>query len=229
MDKLDVLILTGGQGSRLRNVVSDRPKPMADIQGRPFLDILINHVASFGSHRFILCTGFMADSIERYYEKADQPYTLLFSREAIPLGTGGAIKNAEPLIASNPFLVLNGDSLCRADIKDFFYFHVGKKALLSLVVTGVNESGDFGSIAMDGKDRITGFLEKGSSGRSLINAGIYLLDSKVLSLIPTQSQFSLEHDLFPALVGKDFFGFLTKEALIDIGTPERYEQAQRLL
>jgi D-glycero-alpha-D-manno-heptose 1-phosphate guanylyltransferase len=229
MTDIDVVILCGGQGTRLKSVVRDRPKPMADIQGFPFLDILIQYVASFGLHRFILCTGFMADSIERYYENADRSITMLFSRETKPLGTGGALKRAEGLISSDPFLVLNGDSLCRTDIQAFINFHLSKNGFLSLVVSKITESGDYGSITMNGEGGITGFREKASSGRNLINAGIYLMDAKVFPLIPPDEKYSLENELFPSLVGKGFFGFSTEEKVIDIGTPERYELAKMLL
>ncbi len=125
---MDVIILCGGLGMRLRDVVGDRPKSMAEISGRPFLDILVDYVARYGFTHFILCTGFKGDLIKRYYKNKRGRLIFVVSDEDQPLGTAGAIKNAESFIESDMFLVLNGDSLCEIDIEDFIKFHIGKGA-----------------------------------------------------------------------------------------------------
>lgn len=226
-EAIDVVILAGGKGSRLQAIVSDRPKPMAEINGRPFLDILLNHFRGMGLGRFILCTGDRADSIEDYYKKKGGG-DILFSREPLPLGTGGAIKNAEALINSDPFFVVNGDSFCRAYLPQFAEFHKKKGALLSIILVESDNTNEFGSVSIDHSNRIIGFEEKKEkNGVSYINAGIYLFKKEILYMIPANTKYSLEYDLFPNLVGKDFYAFPTKERLIDIGTPERYEEAKR--
>lgn len=223
----DVVILAGGKGSRLQAVVSDRPKPMAEINGKPFLDILLNHFRGMGLERFILCTGDRADFIEDYYKKK-RGFDISFSRESIPLGTGGAIKNAEALIKSDPFFVVNGDSFCPVYLPQFRDFHEQKKALLSMILIESDNANEFGSVCLDRSHRIIGFEEKKKKkGMSYINAGIYLFKKEILCMIPANTRYSLEFDLFPSLVGKDFYAFPTKERLIDIGTPERYEEAKR--
>ena len=229
MRDIDVVILCGGKGTRLQKVVDDRPKPMADIHGRPFLDILIDYVSSFGLRRFILCTGYMGDQIEEFYRQEDGSRTFLFSREAIPLGTGGALKNAELVIQSNPFLVMNGDSFCPVEIDALLDVHLNRKALATMTVSQSDNAADFGSIIMDAESRITVFREKIPSRNSLINAGVYLMDRRVLSLIVPGVPTSLENDLFPGLIDKDFYGYRTRGSVIDIGTPERYDLAKRLL
>lgn len=229
MKEIDAVILCGGLGSRLKKVVHDRPKPMAEIQGRPFLDLLIDHTAAFGITRYILCTGYMANCIEHYYAQTVGSLTFSFSQEKIPLGTGGALKNAESLIRSNPFLVLNGDSFCPVDLEGFITQHRAKNAQLSLVVSEAEDSVDFGSLWLDHDGRIVGFQEKTNHGHKLINAGVYLFDKKILDMIPHHKPYSLEHDLFPDLVGKEFYGFFSVEKVLDIGTPERYELAKKIL
>jgi len=228
MNGIDVLILCGGRGTRLQSIVSDRPKPLAEINGRPFLDILINYVEGFGFKRFILSVCHMADSIENYYNKSKYPFEILFSHEINPLGTGGAVKKAEKLILSNPFLVMNGDSFCPVDMNQFVDFHNKKNAILSMVVVESNYSTEFGEIILDDLQRIIRFEEKKRrNGKSFINAGIYLFKKDIFSMIPPNTKYSLEYDLFPNLVRGEFYGFYTDEKLIDIGTPERYEQAKR--
>ena len=226
---VDVVILCGGEGSRLKSVVSDRPKPMAEINGRSFLDILIGYVSGFGFRRFILCTGYMADFIIQHYSASETQVEIVFSPEDIPLGTGGAVKNAEKFVKSETFMVVNGDSFCPVDLSQFLDFHSKKGALVSMVVVESEDVRDFGTICLDDSQRIVLFEEKKEGKKSFINAGIYLFQKGVFSLIPSHVRYSLEHDLFPTLVGQKFYGYVTQEKLIDIGTPERYEQAKRIL
>lgn len=225
--EIDVVILTGGQGTRLRQVVSDRPKTMAKINQRPFLDILIDHVSSYGFKRFILCTGYMADVIKNYYTAQNVPQEILFSNENKPLGTGGAVKNAEDIIQSSPCLVMNGDSFCSVNLLQFFDFHFKKGALLSMVVVEAENPKDYGVISIDDSQRIIQFKEKRDDKKAYINAGTYLFEKDILSLIPPNTKYSLEYDLFPKLAGKEFYGYLTQEKLIDIGTPEQYKEGER--
>ncbi len=226
----DVLILVGGQGKRLRQVVGDKPKPMADIKGRPFLDILINYVSGYGFRRIILCTGHMASLVREHYRKVTDGIEILFSEEKEPLGTGGAIKNAKALIRSNPFLVMNGDSFCAADLGSLVDFHKKMNALLSIVLTYSDTTEDYGSVTFNSSGRITSFSEKvPCAGKSSVNAGIYLMNKDIFSYMPRKKRFSLEYDMFPDIAGNRCYGFVTEMQLTDIGTPERYYAAQAFL
>ena len=223
----DVLILVGGQGSRLRRIVGDKPKPMADVGGRPFLDILIKYILGYGFGRIILCTGYKASFIKEHYRKPIDGIELLFSEEKKPLGTGGAIKNAKALIQSDPFLVMNGDSFCAADLGGLVDFHKKMNALLSIVLTSSDTVKDYGSVTFDSSYRITSFCEKVSgSSKSSVNAGIYLMNTDIFSYMPRRKRFSLEYDLFPGIANNRCYGFVTEMQLTDIGTPERYEIAK---
>jgi len=226
-DSIDVVVLCGGEGSRLKQVVSDRPKPMADINGVPFLDILFDYLKRFGFKRFVLCTGYMADFIESYYKEKKDTTEILFSYESNPLGTAGAIKNAEKLLHSNTILVLNGDSFCTVDLLKYIEFHRQKKALLSIALLESNETSDFGQIVLDENEQVISFKEKSNSDeKTFINSGIYLFEKQILSMIPTGIKYSLEYDLFPKLVDKSLYGFRFHGKFIDIGTPESYLLAE---
>jgi len=228
--KIDVVILCGGFGKRLQTVIKDIPKPMAKIKRRPFLDILINFIANYGFKRFILCTGYKADIIERYYRQRSDNLTIKFSREEEPLGTGGAIKNAENYIKSSPFLVANGDSFCKINLKELVDFHLKKDALISIAVTNTDICDDYGVITINNLQQIVEFNEKAKGYKNrIINAGFYLLQREVFSLMPEKGNFSIERDFFPKIIKKNLYAFETQESVIDIGTPERYKKAKHLL
>lgn len=225
---IDVVVLCGGKGRRLRSVVGDRPKPLADINGRPFLDVLVDHVSAFGFRRFILCTGYMGSAVKKYYAEK-QDLDIIISHEEKPLGTAGALKKAERLIKSDPFLLMNGDSICKAALPKLLAFHRKKGAEFSMVITRPEKGSDYGSVSIDNLGKITLFREKESAVRgTLMNAGIYLLERKIFSRIPSGKKRSLEKEVFPALAGGNFYGYITKAKLIDIGTPDRYARARRL-
>jgi D-glycero-alpha-D-manno-heptose 1-phosphate guanylyltransferase len=228
-ERVDVVILCGGVGTRLKAVVDDKPKPMAEIDKRPFIDILIEHISTFGFQRFILCAGYKAESIQEYYKNKKCRVEILIKKEQELLGTGGAVKNVRSLISSNPFLVLNGDSFLDMDLYKFIEFHLEKKALLSIALINAEDTKSYGSIKTDSSGRIVRFSEKKAGQNGLINAGIYLFNREVLSLMPSDKKFSLEYDFFPKIVDREFYGYLAKGVFIDIGTPERYMQAKQLL
>jgi NDP-sugar pyrophosphorylase family protein len=177
-----------------------------------------------------LCTGYKADIIEGYYRQRSDNLTIKFSREGEPLGTGGAIKNAENYIKSNPFLVANGDSFCKINFKEFVDFHFRRDALISIAVTNTDICDDYGAINIDDSQRIIEFNEKVKGYKNrLINAGFYLLQREVFSLMQEKNNFSIERDFFSNIIERNLYAFETQESLIDIGTPERYEKAKHLL
>ena len=225
-DQIDVVILCGGLGTRLREVVSDRPKPMAPIDDRPFLEILIAQFCRAGFRRFILCTGHLSESVRSHFSDRRLDLDVTISEETIPLGTAGAIKHAERLIISSPFLVANGDSYCDVDLDAFCRFHNHQRAILSMVLARSKDTRDYGRIEVGEAGRITTFAEKSQGTRQgLINAGIYLFEKSILRQIPADRQMSLEHEIFPELVGERCFGYLGLSPVLDIGTPERYRRA----
>ena len=232
LSKTDTVILCGGQGKRLQSVVFETSKVMADVSGRPFLDIVIAHLKKQGIRRVILCTGHMADQVEEYYRKNPQGLKFEFSRESDPLGTGGALENAQYFIESDPFLVFNGDSFCAVDLNAFWDFHQSKLARASVVISRApsGDTSSFGKIFLDDDAKVLGFREKETGhGEHGVNAGVYCFNEDVFSFMPEIKRFSLEYDLFPSLAGKGLYGFCVGQEFYDIGTPERYEEAKRKL
>ena len=225
--QIDVLILCGGLGSRLRPVIADRQKVLAPVGGRPFLEILVEDLLQQGFRRIIFCVGHMKEQIiESYRDRREAEY--LFSDEDIPLGTGGAIQKALSLVRSNTFLVMNGDSCCPINFDEFYRFHLDKSAVISLVLAAVCGREDGGTVLLDESRQIRSFKEKSKSSdnESFINAGIYLVQLDTIDLRKMAPPFSLEYDVLPGFVKeKSCFGYITKSQLVDIGTPERYWRA----
>lgn len=227
---IDAVILCGGLGTRLQSVLKDTPKPMADFNDRPFLDLLIDYVGRFGFQRFILCSGHKGGLIQEYFENKNDGRTYIISQETSPLGTAGAIKLAEPLITSDVFLAMNGDSFCEIDLTSFMDSHHSKNALASVALSPMEDASDYGGVTLGDNDAITSFDEKKNTPSSgWVNAGVYTFNKSVLDRIPADKKVSLEQELFPSMAGNGLYGFVTQSQLLDIGTPERLERARQLL
>jgi NDP-sugar pyrophosphorylase family protein len=132
------------------------------------------------------------------------------------------------LTRSNPLLVLNGDTVTRADLAAFLRFHDEMQARASIVLTPTSDRYRYGAIQLDDNGAIAAFQEKGISGAGTVSAGIYLIERSVLSHVPLYQTASMEDEIFPSLVGHGLYGFLTRGPFIDIGTPESYADAQFL-
>lgn len=220
------VILAGGLGTRLREVVADRPKVLAEVNGRPFLASLLDRLVDAGIRRVVLCTGYMAELVSDTFGDEYRGVALLYSIEQTALGTGGALRLALPLITSDPALIMNGDSFCDADLPLFACQHHSADAKASLVLTEVEDVTRYGSVDVDLSGTVLSFREKGrQSGKGLINAGIYMMDRQVIETIQSGSAVSLEREVFPQLTGKGLYAFPQKGRFIDIGTPSDYHAA----
>ncbi len=224
------VILAGGLGMRLRSLVNDRPKVMADIGGKPFLEYVLSALETQGIREVILCIGYMADAVRDYFGDAFNEISISYCEERMLLGTGGAIRFALPMIESDPFLVLNGDSLCDWDLNDFYASHLAKKAEASILLTSVENTLHYGRVRFDAESRVTEFEPYGiHSGRGWINAGLYLLSKSIVSGMRAGERVSLEHEILPRLIGSSFFACCTEsERFIDIGAPEAMDRARKI-
>lgn len=227
---VDAIILCGGKGTRIAPILKDTPKALADIQGRPFLDILLSHLLGQGFRRFILAVGHLRQPIKDHFAHVRfpeyMPYEVEFSEEETPLGTGGALKKALSLAKSDHVMVMNGDCFGVRDFSEFYAAHLRTDALLSLALSEMPDVSDFGRVVVDDKSGIVGFEEKSSEkSAGLASAGTYFMDRNILGYMPERASFSLERDLFPRVPSSVRYGFLIKEGFIDIGVPERYEKS----
>jgi NDP-sugar pyrophosphorylase family protein len=227
---VQAVILCGGRGTRLQSVVGDRPKALAEVAGRPFLDWMLESLREQGIREFVLCTGFGEAAVREYVrERAGSGESIVFSHEPAPLGTGGAVRHALGYLRSDPVLVLNADSWCRYGLQEFLSFHEEKRGSGSMLLAQVEDRSRYGSVELDGDSRITAFREKNSlSGAGWINAGVYALSPESIAEMPVGRAVSLETEFFPALLGRGLYGYRGGSDFIDIGTPESFVAAQEL-
>lgn len=228
--EVSAVILAGGLGTRLRSQVSDRPKVMALVRGRPFLEYLLDQVGDGGISSATLCIGYMAEVVQAHFGDSYRGIELSYSIEKELLGTGGALRLALPSIRHDAVLVMNGDSYCGVDLKALVSWHTAKRARASIVLAEVPDTSRYGRIDRGDDDAIRGFVEKGGAqGPGYINAGIYLLQRDILEGVSPNAVVSLEREIFPKLIGSGFYGWAAPQSLfIDIGTPESYAEAQDL-
>ncbi|MFM7319785.1 MAG: nucleotidyltransferase family protein [bacterium] len=221
----DAIILAGGRGTRLNSVVSDRPKVLADVLGRPLLSHLLDSLEKKGLNRVILSVGYMAEMVRQVIGPSHGSLEILYSVETEPLGTGGGIRLACQQAQSDNILVLNGDSFCGFDAPALFAFHTAKDALGTIAVIQVPDAGRYGRVQLSADGQIEKFLEKSTTGSGSINAGIYLLQTSAIKDLHIGVPLSMERDIFPTFIGRGFYGFAVPGPFIDIGLPETYAHA----
>ena len=228
----DAVVLCGGAGLRLRSVTGDIPKSMANVAGRPFLELLLRQLARYGCSRVILAVGYRGDLIRAHFGATAFGMQVLYSEEATPLGTGGALRNAIDLIDSAAALVLNGDSYTGADLGAFIddYYQSGVDA--SMLIASADGRDDHGSVFIGEGGKLAYFKEKeGASPAPYLNAGVYLLSRRLICELPAGVEISLEKEIFPKWLNEGCVirAFVSPGECIDIGTPERYRTAQEAL
>ena len=225
------LILAGGLGTRLKSVVQDTPKPLAAVQGRPFITFILDQLANAGFREAIILTGFKGEQFELVLGENYRGINLRYSQEPTALGTAGAIKYATNTARTPYLLVLNGDSLIDVELRSIVDVHLANQAQATLVLTTTDVSDRYGSVAFDDDLTINAFQEKTSAWHTpWINAGIYALNTELLDSLPASTQLSLEKDVFPGWLSdrKLRAHLMPARTFIDIGIPSSYLEAQQM-
>lgn len=229
---LDIIVLAGGLGTRLRDVLPATPKILAPAGGRPFLDHLLEWLIRQGARRVALSLGYRAADVLAYLDAHSfAPLEIQRLVEAEPLGTGGAVAFALSFLHSNSVLVINGDTFVDADLNEFVrdYWDCGADA--SIVCAKVEDAGRYGRVEIDQLGRVSRFAEKdpAASGPAWINAGIYLFGSRVLERIAVLKKGSLERDVLEQMLPGSIAAFRAQGRFLDIGTPETLALAPEVL
>jgi len=224
----DVLVLAGGLGKRLRTVVLDRPKSLAEIHGRPFLYYLFDQLETAGCRRVVLCTGDRASQVEQVLRHCPHKLELHFSPEKAALGTAGALGLAAQHVRSDRALVLNGDSFVDTDLQGFADWYAALDFEVGLVAVRVPDAARFGTLDIREDGRINAFVEKcGAASPGWINAGIYMIERQRLAELPKDRAVSLETEIFPQWAAQGVMGaYRVHDRFIDIGTPDSYAAAK---
>lgn len=224
----EAIVLVGGLGTRLRAVVSDVPKPLAPVSGRPFLAWLLDHLADNGMRHVVLAAGYLADRVVDSIGREWRGMRVDYSIESIPLGTGGAVRQACSMLCGDAAHVLNGDTFLRYDMHLLELDTLDFGADLGMALAWVDDVSRYGAVVCE-DGCVEGFREKGGSGPGYINAGSYYLTSAAIGALPEKAAFSFEEKiLLPLTEAGRVYGFEATREFIDIGVPEDYRRAQGL-
>jgi D-glycero-alpha-D-manno-heptose 1-phosphate guanylyltransferase len=222
---MEAVILAGGFGTRLREVVPDLPKSMAPVAGRPFLEILFASLERKEFRRLVVSLGYMAEKVVTYFGSRFAGIELVYEIELTPLGTGGALRQAMSRCNADHVFVFNGDTYLDLEVRDLESQWQKNHAPI-IVSREVLDTARYGRLNTD-RGRIVGFAEKGVTGSGLINAGCYVFPTDILNDFPRGRPFSLETDFLAKAVGNQRFDlFVSNGRFIDIGVPEDYIRAQ---
>lgn len=231
---MKAVLLVGGEGSRLRPLTYKRPKALVPVVNRPFLEHCLEYLKGFGIAEAVLATGHLYQLIEACLGDGTAcGVKLTYSVETSPLGSAGALKLAAPYL-QDTFLVVNGDIFTELDLSAFLAFHRERGALITIAITPVPDPSAFGAVVADGRGQITQFVEKpppGTAPSNYINAGLYIMEPKLLEAIPPTVPSALERGLFPTLAqrGEAIFAFPFSDFWIDVGTLSNYLALHRHL
>lgn len=228
---MEAVILAGGLGTRLRARISDRPKPMATINGQPFLAFLLDYLAQQGFESVVLSVGYQKNAIIQYFGERYRALAVRYAVEDQPLGTGGAIRHALTRTMADLVWVLNGDSFLKLDYRAMLRAHKtgGQRRAMTIALRPVEDVSRYGSVRLDGS-WIIDFQASGRIGSGLINAGVYLLAPSLFGGFVLPRCFSFERDFLANNAGRlAIHGFQSNGWFIDIGVPGDYDRAQREL
>ena len=228
---MKAVILVGGEATRLRPLTCNTPKIMVPVLNRPFLERLVDYLKEHNITDIILAGGESLEQIQDYFGDGSKlGVRITYSVEDFPMGTAGAVKNAERFL-DDAFIVFNGDVFTDIDLRVMMRLHRENKAIASLALTSVDDPTTYGVVETDSQGRVKRFIEKPSWDKvttNMINAGIYILEPDILSYITLNAFSMFEHDVFPPLLekGQAIYGYPFQDYWIDIGTPDKYLKVQ---
>ena len=226
---MDVIILTGGKGTRLRSKIKDIPKTMADVNGKPFLERTLEWLSGFNVNNVILAVGYKKEYIKEYFGNKYKKMNIIYSEENEPLGTGGAIKKA--LIQSNEknIIVMNGDVFARVDLNKMLEQHIRLNSVMTIAIKEMIKFDRFGVVKFNG-DKITSFEEKKYVEKGFMNTGMYVVKKYIFENKIIQDSFSIENDYLNKYVAIDKISpFIYEGQFVDIGIPEDYKKIKEII
>ena len=227
---MKAVVMAGGEGSRLRPLTIRRPKPMVPIAGKPVMEHILNLLKRHGITEVVVTVQYLASNIEDYFGNGSQlGMRITYSREDVPLGTAGSVKNAEEHL-TEPFLVISGDALTDYNLTEIIEYHNSKKALATLTLAHVHNPLEYGVIITNEDGHIAQFLEKPSWGEvfsDTINTGIYVLDPQIFRYFEKDKPFDFSQELFPYMLkkGDPIYGYVSNGYWCDVGNLSEYMRA----
>jgi len=224
--------MAGGEGTRLRPMTANQPKPLLPVANRPIMEHVLRLLKKHGFEETVVTVQFLAALVRNYFgDGEDVGMFLQYATEEMPLGTAGSVKNAEDALKDSPFLVISGDALTDMDLTEMCRFHKENGALVTVGLTRVPDPLEFGIVIADEDGRIQRFLEKPTWGQvfsDTVNTGVYIMEPEVLAEVSPKESVDWSHDVFPKLLarGAPIFGYISDKYWEDVGTLESYLKAQ---
>jgi D-glycero-alpha-D-manno-heptose 1-phosphate guanylyltransferase len=226
---MEAIILAGGLGTRLREVIEDLPKPMAPVRGKPFLYYVLDWIKNYDVERVVLSVGYKSQTIIDYFKNTFSSLTIEYVNEEKPLGTGGAIKYALRKTSDENILVINGDTWFPINIEEFYTFHKAKGNTFTVALKHLTDFSRYGNVECQ-NEIILRFNEKKFCADGLINGGIYLINRSLIESSDLPDIFSLERDIMEKVAGSGILKCKVFDApFLDIGIPEDYRKAEYVL
>jgi D-glycero-alpha-D-manno-heptose 1-phosphate guanylyltransferase len=224
----EAIILAGGLGTRLKEVINDLPKPMANVNNKPFLEYLFRYLSNFGITNIVLSVGYKYEIIKDYFGEEFLGIKVKYAIEKEPLGTGGAIALSMKMTKTNDVLIINGDTFFDVDINLLFSFYKKLNSELAIALRSVEDISRYGAVVINKYGIITNFLEKNQSiGTGLINGGMYVLNKEHFIKKSFERKFSFEKEyLEKSFKSEKIAGMIFNNYFIDIGIPTDYYRAQ---
>lgn len=224
----EAIILAGGLGTRLKQITGSLPKPMAPVNGRPFLEYVLDYLELYSVKKVILSVGYNHDVIKNHFKNRYKYINIDYAVEETPLGTGGGIRQAMNLIEGKRAIILNGDTMYRVNLGKLYDFTQVQKANIAICLREVTDVSRFGAVEMNERAIITSFREKGEvSGSGLINGGVYAINKEYFFGLDLPEAFSIEKDVFEKIYSSQpIYGMRCNQFFLDIGIPEDYQKAQ---
>ncbi|MFY9649169.1 MAG: mannose-1-phosphate guanyltransferase [Trebonia sp.] len=229
---MKAVVMAGGEGTRLRPMTANQPKPLLPVANRPIMEHVLRLLKRHGFEETIVTVQFLAALVRNYFgDGEDVGMFLQYATEEMPLGTAGSVKNAEDALKDSPFLVISGDALTDMDLTEMCRFHKENGALVTVGLTRVPDPLEFGIVIADEDGRIQRFLEKPTWGQvfsDTVNTGVYIMEPEVLAEVSAKESVDWSHDVFPKLLarGAPIFGYISDKYWEDVGTLESYMKAQ---
>lgn len=229
---MKAVVMAGGEGSRLRPITANRPKPLVPIANRPIMEHILLLLKHQGITQVVVTLHYLADEIQGYFgDGSDWDVSLHYSLEDTPLGTAGSVKKAEDQLRDGTFLIISGDALTDVDLKPAIEFHQERNAIATLILARVHNPLEFGVVITREDGRILRFLEKPSWSEvfsDTVNTGMYILEPEIFEYMEPNKPYDFSQDLFPLLLreGKPMYGYVMHEYWSDVGSLQQYRDAQ---
>ncbi len=230
---MKAVVMAGGEGSRLRPITANHPKPLVPVVNRPIMEHILLLLKAQGITQVVATVYYLADAIEGYFgDGSDLGVGIVYSQEDTPLGTAGSVKQAEEYLQDGTFIIISGDALTDVNLLPALEFHRSKSALATIILARVPNPLEFGVVITREDGRITRFLEKPSWSEvfsDTVNTGMYILEPEVFEYIPPGKPYDFSQDLFPLLLkeGKPLYGYVMHEYWSDIGSLQQYREAHQ--